>query len=67
MDENDIARAEERLLVSIESATAKISKSLTEAADNKNCIDCDEEIPEARRRAAPFARRCVSCQERAER
>jgi phage/conjugal plasmid C-4 type zinc finger TraR family protein len=27
------------------------------------CIDCDEEIPEARRRAAPWAVRCISCQD----
>ncbi len=26
------------------------------------CIDCDEEIPAARRRAAPWAVCCVECQ-----
>jgi phage/conjugal plasmid C-4 type zinc finger TraR family protein len=27
-----------------------------------NCADCGEEIPTARKAAAPFARRCVDCQ-----
>ena len=27
------------------------------------CIDCDRKIPEARRLAAPFAKRCIRCQE----
>lgn len=27
------------------------------------CIDCDEPIEEKRRKVAPFARRCVDCQE----
>lgn len=26
------------------------------------CEDCGEEIPPERRAAAPFARRCISCQ-----
>lgn len=31
-------------------------ESLTE------CIDCEEPIPEARRRAVPGCRRCIQCQ-----
>ena len=26
------------------------------------CVECDEEIPEARRKALPGVRKCVSCQ-----
>lgn len=26
------------------------------------CVDCDTEISEARRKAAPFATRCIECQ-----
>jgi len=29
----------------------------------RRCQECDEEIPEARRRAIPGVRLCVSCQE----
>lgn len=28
-----------------------------------DCIDCGEAIPEARRKALPFAQRCIECQE----
>lgn len=30
------------------------------------CVDCEREIPEARRRAHPSATRCLECQEVAE-
>jgi len=33
----------------------------------KDCADCGEPIPAARRRAAPGATRCVDCQQWAER
>lgn len=32
-----------------------------------DCEDCGDEIPEARRRAIPSTRRCITCQTRAER
>lgn len=28
-----------------------------------DCKDCGEEIPRARRAAAPFSERCITCQE----
>lgn len=31
------------------------------------CVDCDDEIPAARRAAIPGVRRCVHCQSSAER
>lgn len=31
------------------------------------CIDCGEDIEPARMQAAPFARRCIACQEQYER
>jgi DnaK suppressor protein len=37
-----------------------------EAGEYGICRDCDEEIPEARLRALPFASRCRDCQESAE-
>lgn len=36
-------------------------------ASRRYCIDCDEEIPQARRSAAPGCRRCVECAAVAER
>lgn len=32
-----------------------------------HCADCGEPIPKARRKAAPFARRCAACQSERER
>lgn len=29
----------------------------------ETCVDCDETIEIERRRVAPFARRCITCQE----
>jgi DnaK suppressor protein len=37
------------------------------AGDYGRCLDCDEEIPENRLRALPFATRCKACQETTER
>lgn len=33
----------------------------------RNCADCGDEIPEARRRALPGARLCVPCQQERDR
>ncbi len=33
------------------------------AAGRDDCLDCDAEIPLERRQAAPFATRCLSCQQ----
>ena len=43
----------------IESATTRISKNVF-----GECIDCEQDIPFARLKAFPTAKRCVSCQER---
>lgn len=33
----------------------------------RECVDCGDDIPAERLRAAPFAKRCVGCQGTAER
>jgi phage/conjugal plasmid C-4 type zinc finger TraR family protein len=37
------------------------------AEGREACMDCGRPIPKQRRLAAPFARRCVDCQEEMER
>lgn len=37
-----------------------------QGASLSHCEDCEEEIPEGRRRAVPGVRRCVRCQEAAD-
>jgi phage/conjugal plasmid C-4 type zinc finger TraR family protein len=60
------ARNEERLEASnLDPRTSNLdpsSSNLDPRSSNLLCIDCGEEIPEARRRAVPGCRRCVDCQ-----
>ena len=48
----------------LENITAALVR--LDAGDYGTCRDCDEEIPEKRLRALPFANRCLPCQESAE-
>lgn len=50
---------ESRLLKSVEEALDRI-----EAGAFGVCLGCEEEIPEKRLRAVPWASHCLSCQER---
>ena len=49
--------------------TALINEALARMEDGSygTCQDCDEQIPERRLRALPWAKFCISCQERADR
>jgi DnaK suppressor protein len=49
---------ESKLLKSVEEALARIA-----TADFGVCLRCDEEIPEKRLKAVPWASHCLSCQE----
>jgi len=56
-------------LVEMQAQTLEhINAALTRlhAGDYGICHECDEEIPEKRLRALPFATRCLACQESAE-
>lgn len=55
-------QAEQRVEAEREREIAKATAVVT-AAGAETCIDCGDAIPEARRYAAPWARRCVECQE----
>ena len=44
----------------VEAARARLAASAGEG--ETHCIECGEEIPEARRLALPGARTCVACQ-----
>jgi phage/conjugal plasmid C-4 type zinc finger TraR family protein len=61
----------------IEQAEAKVAlerdlklgavKALVGGTGAADCKDCGSEIPAARRAAAPWAKRCITCQEAFER
>lgn len=44
----------------VEAARARLAAAAGEG--ETHCVECGEEIPEARRRALPGARTCVPCQ-----
>ncbi len=46
----------------VSDAVANVRAQLTKGAGRRDCIECGEEIPEARRLAMPSAITCVSCQ-----
>jgi phage/conjugal plasmid C-4 type zinc finger TraR family protein len=50
-----------------EAALAAFSANLPSGDSLSHCEDCAEPIPEARRRIVRGCRRCVTCQELAER
>ncbi len=45
----------------LEATLANRAQLATQAA-NDDCIDCGDEIPTARRQAAPWATTCIGCQ-----
>jgi len=61
-----IEQAEERVArerdLKLEQATRLVARS-----GRKDCRDCGSAIPEERRNAAPFAQRCIECQQAFER
>jgi len=57
---------QEQIDASIDDALGQIRRRLPQGASRETCEDCGEPIPEARRRAVPGVRLCVSCQQEAD-
>ncbi len=53
---------QEQIDASIADAVERARNRLTAGESLTVCEDCDEPIPEARRKALPGVRRCVACQ-----
>lgn len=53
---------QEQIDASVESAVLRARSLIGSGEGLLECEECEEEIPEARRRAVPGVRRCVSCQ-----
>jgi len=51
----------------VRAAVERVQSEVRHPAQSTECIDCGEPIPQARRQAAPWAKRCVYCQELTER
>lgn len=53
---------QEQIDASVADAVAQARRGLTEGEGRTLCEQCEEPIPEARRKAMPGVRRCVDCQ-----
>lgn len=58
---------QEQIDATVASEVARARSRLDLGESLKHCEECEEEIPEGRRRAVPGVRRCVRCQEEADR
>lgn len=53
---------QEQIDATIQEAIQRARSQLPQGPGLMHCEQCDEEIPEARRKAVPGVRLCVSCQ-----
>ena len=53
---------QEQIDASVEDAVARARSNMPRGESRKRCAECDEPIPEARRRALPGVRYCIGCQ-----
>jgi len=54
---------QEQIYASIEDAIDRARKQLPQGESRTHCVECDAEIPPARREAVPGVRLCIACQE----
>lgn len=57
---------QEQIDADVADALARARSRRAKGESLTHCEDCDEPIPEARRRAVPGVRRCVACQAEAD-
>jgi phage/conjugal plasmid C-4 type zinc finger TraR family protein len=57
---------QDQIDATVESEVSRARSHLARGQALRQCEDCGEEIPEARRRAVPGVRRCVQCQAEAD-
>jgi phage/conjugal plasmid C-4 type zinc finger TraR family protein len=58
---------QDQIDATVESEIARARSGMARGEGLRECEECGEEIPEARRRAVPGVRRCVHCQAEADR
>ena len=53
---------QDQIDATIKDAIKRVRASAPKGPGSKRCVECDASIPEARRKAVPGVRLCVSCQ-----
>ena len=54
---------QDQIDASVEDAVNRARSNLPRGESLRRCYECDEKIPEARRKAVPGVRYCITCQE----
>lgn len=54
---------QDQIDASVDDAVKKARSRLAQGESLKECQECGEPIPEARRKALPGVRKCIDCQE----
>ena len=54
---------QDQIDATVDDGVARARSRLKSGPGRRNCADCGESIPEARRRAVPGVTLCVACQE----
>lgn len=55
---------QEQIDASVEDAVKRARDQLAQGPGRRHCEECERPIPDARRKAVPGVRLCVSCQEK---
>ena len=58
---------QEQIDASVDDAVREARNALPRGESLRECEECGEPIPEARRKAVPGVRRCIQCQQEADR
>ena len=58
---------QDQIDATVEDAVKRARSQLAKGPSLERCEECDQRIPEARRKAVPGVRLCVACQEAADR
>ena len=53
---------QDQIDASVEDAVERARRQLPRGESRRYCVECEGEIPEARRKAIPGVRLCVNCQ-----
>jgi RNA polymerase-binding transcription factor DksA len=66
MDERDFTRARRNAEAEVDAGVMQLRRANRTPATNTECVECGEAISVLRRMASPYSKRCLACQNEAE-